>query len=85
MGLQTGRDYGAKEIQAALRGVTSNNDLVVTIEALEEGDVALAINGTQITTSFPAAKYGKVKWTGKAMQDLIGEATANDSLDWSGA
>ena len=84
MGLQAGKDYAARDIQAALRGVTGNQDLVVTIEDLGEGHVTLALDGTQLASSFPAAKLGKIKWA-KAVQDLIIEATRDDSLDWSGS
>jgi hypothetical protein len=85
MGLQPGKDYGAKEIQAAARGVTGNHDLLITIEARDEGEVALVINGTPQTGSFPAARMGKLKWNGKPMQDLIREATRSSNLDWSGS
>jgi hypothetical protein len=83
MGLQAGKDYAARDIQAAVRGLTDNQELTVTIKDLGEGDAALLVNGTQLS-SYPAAKGGRLKWV-KGMQDLIQEATGSDSLDWSGS
>jgi hypothetical protein len=83
MGLYTDKDYAGRDIQVAVRGLTGSIDLTVTIEPLGDGQVSLKLNGKQLS-SYPAAKYGKVRWT-KGMGDLIQDELGGNALAWGGS
>lgn len=83
MGLTAGRDYSAKDIQTALRDVTGNDDLVVTIKSLGSGNATLVVGGTQLASSF-SSKGSNIVWA-KAIQDLVKDATGGETLNWSGS
>jgi hypothetical protein len=83
MGLSAGKDYSAKDIQTAVRSVTDNATLTVTIKDLGKGNATLVVGGKQLASSF-SSSGSKIKWA-KDMQNLIKDATGGGTLNWSGS
>jgi hypothetical protein len=81
MGLDIGKNYSENEVQDALRTVTGNNGLIVTIKKLGSTNATLIVAGEQLASSF-SAKGDKIVWAQK-IQDLVKKATGGNTLDWS--
>lgn len=88
MGLTAGKDYSAKDIQAALRNVTGNTNLVVTIKTLGTSNATLVLGGIQDDDIQLAGSFGRkdsnIVWA-KDIQGLVKDAMGGETLDWSGS